>query len=52
MCIKQIEARGQLLQKKGKKENLFDDNNQLEYPYIEKNDSRYISLGRSFAVLI
>ncbi len=35
------------------KENLFDDNNQLEYPYIKKEDnSRYISSGRSFTVFI
>jgi len=39
--------------KEGKEENLSDDNNQLEYPYIEeKDDSRYISSGRLFAVLI
>jgi len=37
----------------GEKENLSDDNNQLEYPYIEKeDDSRYISCSRLFAVLI
>jgi len=37
----------------GEEENLFDDNNQLEYPYIEEeDDSRYISSGRPFAVLI
>ncbi len=34
-------------------ENLFNNNDQLEYPYIEKeDDSRYISSGRSFIVLI
>ncbi len=37
----------------GEEENLSDDNNQLEHPYIEeKDDSRYISSGKSFAVLI
>ncbi len=35
------------------KENLSDNNNQLEHPYIEKeDDSRYILSGRSFTVLI
>ncbi len=39
--------------KGGEKENLFDDNNQLEYPYIkEEDDSRYISLNRLFIVFI
>ncbi len=38
--------------KGGEKENLFDNNNQLEYSYIEEDDSRYISFGRLFAVLI
>ena len=34
-------------------ENLFNNNNQLEHPYIEKeDDSRYISSNRLFAVLI
>ena len=34
-------------------ENLFNDNDQLKYPYIEEeNDSRYISSDRLFAVLI
>ncbi len=36
----------------GEEENLFDDNNQLKHPYIEEDDSRYISSGRPFAVLI
>jgi len=37
----------------GEKENLFNDNNQLEYPYIEEeDDSRYISSDRLFAVFI
>ncbi len=37
----------------GEKENLSNNNNQLEYPYIEEKDnSRYISFSRSFAVLI
>ncbi len=37
----------------GEEENLFNDNNQLEHPYIEEeDDSRYISFGRSFTVLI
>ncbi len=37
----------------GEKENLSDNNNQLEHPYIEEeDDSRYISSGRLFAVLI
>ena len=36
----------------GEEENLSDDNNQLEYPYIEEDDSRYISFGRLFAVFI
>ena len=37
----------------GEEENLSDDNNQLEHPYIEeKDDSRYISSNRPFAVLI
>jgi len=36
-----------------KEKNLSNNNNQLEHPYIEeKDDSRYISLNRLFAVLI
>jgi len=36
-----------------KEENLSNNNNQLEHPYIEeKDDSRYISFGRLFTVLI
>jgi len=35
------------------KENLSNNNNQLEHPYIEEEDnSRYISSGRLFIVLI
>ena len=34
-------------------ENLFNDNNQLEYSYIEEeDDSRYISFNKPFIVLI
>ena len=36
----------------GEEENLSDNNNQLEHPYIEEDDSRYISFGRSFVVFI
>ncbi len=37
----------------GEEENLSDDNNQLEHPYIEEeDDSRYISFGRLFVVFI
>jgi len=37
----------------GEEENLSDDNDQLEYLYIEeKDDSRYISSDRLFIVLI
>ena len=39
--------------KEGKKENLSNNNNQLEHPYIEeKDDSRYISSNRPFIVVI
>ncbi len=37
----------------GEEENLFDNNNQLEYLYIEEeDDSRYISFDKLFTVLI
>ncbi len=46
-------SQGTASSKKGEEENLFDDNNQLKYPYIEEeDDSRYISSNKSFAVLI
>src|SRR6266498_3376923 len=46
-------SQGTASSERGEEENLFDDNNQLEHPYIEEeDDSRYISSGRLFAVLI
>ena len=37
----------------GEKENLSDNNNQLEHPYIEEeDDNKYISSGRLFVVFI
>ena len=39
--------------KEREKENLSNNNNQLEYPYIEEEgDSRYISSDRPFIVFI
>ncbi len=46
------ESQGTASSKEGKEENLSNDNNQLEHPYIEEDDNRYISLDRSFAVFI
>ncbi len=47
------ESQGTASLEEEEEENLSDDNNQLEYPYIEEEeDSRYISLNRLFAVLI
>jgi len=46
-------SQGTASSKGGEKENLSNNNNQLEYPYIEEeNDSRYISSNKSFIVLI
>ncbi len=45
-------SQGTASSEEGEEENLSNNNNQLEYPYIEEDDSRYISSGRLFAVLI
>ncbi len=42
-------SQGTTSSEKEKEENLFNDNNQLEHPYIEEeDDNKYISLGRLF----
>ena len=47
------ESQGTASSEEEEKENLFNDNNQLEHPYIEEeDDNKYISLGRLFTVLI
>jgi len=46
------ESQGTVFSEGREEENPSDDNDQLEHPYIEEDDSRYISSGRLFAVLI
>ena len=45
-------SQGTASSKGREKENLSDDNNQLKYPYIEEDDSKYISSSKLFTVLI
>ncbi len=47
------ESQGTASSEEGEEENLFNDNNQLEHPYIEEeDDNRYISSDRLFIVFI
>ncbi len=46
-------SQGTVFSEGREEENLSNNNDQLEYPYIEKeDDSRYISFGRLFVIFI
>jgi len=45
-------SQGTASSEEGEEENLSDNNNQLKHPYIEEDDSRYISSDKSFTVFI